>query len=225
MQRHWTYQLAVISCVFWLDFFMLFVNCNLLRIKSGISCHLSLRQDTKGWVHWAVWKSGWRPDHSKYSTCTDLVWWQSNSIKEVWQSKYPTAASSWTWKKNMTHQHQTTLNLSGCITPISTAMVQKIQWNSQTAWNKTPIDPKFSSSDNQSNENSNKKNNEKIVMSKLLKEPLADSCKASIKAKAIPQISSRMLTRIALLRTAEGMICRSVFSPVFEDFQAKVTVT
>ena len=136
---------------------MLFVNCNLLRIKSGISCHLSLRQDTKGWVHWAVWKSGWRPDHSKYSTCTDLVWWQSNSIKEVWQSKYPTAASSWTWKKNMTHQHQTTLNLSGCITPISTAMVQKIQWNSQTAWNKTPIDPKFSSSDNQSNENSNKK--------------------------------------------------------------------
>ena len=99
MQRHWTYQLAVISCVFWLDFFMLFVNCNLLRIKSGISCHLSLRQDTKGWVHWAVWKSGWRPDHSKYSTCTDLVWWQSNSIKEVWQSKYPTAASSWTWKK------------------------------------------------------------------------------------------------------------------------------
>ena len=66
----------LISCVLWVDlvFFLLTAT-----FKNQVRRIVSLRPDAKGWVHWAVWKSGWRPNHSKYSTCTDLVWWRSNS--------------------------------------------------------------------------------------------------------------------------------------------------
>lgn len=118
MQRHWTYQLAVISCVFWVDFFMLFVNCNLLRIECLAYLVPAPRRQRMSPLSSVKIRMTSRPFQIFDMYWPRLMVIQLNKRGFDSQNIQLQLAVELGKNKNMTHQHQTTLNLSGCITPI-----------------------------------------------------------------------------------------------------------